>query len=408
MATFEKIAKRLMVKEPFYGLFLLSLNKQETKDIPTLGVCLEGINHKLLINPEFWDKQTDDQQLALLKHELMHICFKHTTQLYKDLPQHKMANVAMDCEINQNIPNLPEGGVSYEKMKADGCPDLEPKAGSRYYYKYMLNKANKSGGSGGGGGGFGHLLNDPKGNQNPNKGTGDPNQQGSHDMWKDFEELSDAEKELVEQQVDYVVKNTAEQVQKMRGTLPGELAEYIGKLLAPKAEAFNWKAYFRRLIGNAVEFYKKSTRKKPSKRFDDAPGFRHIHKHKILVAIDTSGSVSNKELLDFFNEIGFIYKAGAGIDVLEYDTKVNKVWQYKGKAPDQVTGRGGTWWSTSAYQYYKEHAKEYSAFVTFTDGYDNFQIDGPRGNFIFVITSDGAKSDYPGKAVYIPKEVKEN
>lgn len=70
MASFEKIAKKLMVKEPFYGLFLLTLNKEETKDIPTLGVCLEGINHKLLINPDFWNKHTDDQQVALLKHEL--------------------------------------------------------------------------------------------------------------------------------------------------------------------------------------------------------------------------------------------------------------------------------------------------------------------------------------------------
>lgn len=336
----------------------------------------------------------------------MHICFKHTTELYKDLPQHKMANVAMDCEINQMIPNLPEGGVNYDKMKAQGCPDLQPKGGSRYYYKYMLNKANKDPN----GGGFGHLLNTPKQdpNVNQNDGTGDPNNQGSHEKWKDFQELSDAEKELVEQQVDYVVKNTAEQVQKMRGTIPGELQEYIGKLLAPKVEAFNWKAYFRRLIGNAVEFYKKSTRKKPSKRFDDAPGFRHIHKHKILVAIDTSGSVSNNELLDFFNEIGFIYKAGAGIDILEYDTSVNRVWQYKGTPPDKVTGRGGTIWSTSAYKYYKEHAKEYSAFVTFTDGYDDFHIDGPRGNFIFVITTGGSVQDYPGKVVYIPAETKQN
>lgn len=392
MATFEKIAKRLMVKEPFYGLFLLSLNKQESEEIPTLGVALQGINHMLLINPKYWESLTDDQQIAVLKHELMHICFKHTTSLYKDLPVHKIANIAMDCEINQNILNLPPGVVRYEELKAQpDWHDLEAKAGSRYYYKYFMTKAKKQ-----------PQFNNGDGDPNFGTGGGDPGKMGSHEKWKDFGELSEPEKELVEQQVDFVVKNTAEQVQKMRGVIPGELQSYIDKLMAPKPEVFNWKAYFRRLLGTSEEFYKKSSRKKPSKRFDDAPGFRHIHKQKLLVAVDTSGSVSNSELQDFFSEINYIYKAGASIDILEYDARVNNVWSYAGKAPDKVSGRGGTVWQ-AAYDWYLPRAKDYSAFVTFTDGYDYYRPTHPIRNAIFVVTSNGDHNNtYPGKAVFIP------
>lgn len=65
-----KACKELMVVEPFYGFYLLNLNKEYSKDIPTLAVTPNGINIKLLINEEFWNSLTDDEQLAVLKHEL--------------------------------------------------------------------------------------------------------------------------------------------------------------------------------------------------------------------------------------------------------------------------------------------------------------------------------------------------
>ena len=46
-----KACKQLIVKDPFYGLFLLSLNKFYSDKIDTLGVQLNGINYELVINP---------------------------------------------------------------------------------------------------------------------------------------------------------------------------------------------------------------------------------------------------------------------------------------------------------------------------------------------------------------------
>lgn len=298
-----------------------------------------------------------------------------------------MANYCMDAEINQNLNNLPEGCVDFNKLK-EQWPDLEEKAGSRWYYKYFSDKLdeimNKLGG-------FAGIA-----------GFGDESKQGSHEKWKDFEDLSDAEKELVEQQVDYVVKNTAEQVQKMRGTIPGELKEYIDSLFVQKPPVFNWRAYFRRLLGVAIDTTTKSTRKRPSKRFDDAPGLRHKHKHNILVGIDTSGSVSKKELLDFFSEINHVYKTGANVDIVECDAAIGRIYPYKGKFDGTITGRGGTSFQP-VIDYYNKNNKKYSTLVFFTDGYAPIDFKVVK-HMIWVITSNGCQQEYPGKAIYIPAE----
>lgn len=73
----EKAFKRLLVKSPFYGLFCLSLPKRVTKQINTLAVTKNGINCELLINPDFWETLNDDEQIAVLTHELSHICLQH-------------------------------------------------------------------------------------------------------------------------------------------------------------------------------------------------------------------------------------------------------------------------------------------------------------------------------------------
>lgn len=66
----EKAFKRLLIKSPFYGLFCLSLPKEITRKVDTLAVSKNGINCQLNINPDFWEQFTDDEQIALLEHEL--------------------------------------------------------------------------------------------------------------------------------------------------------------------------------------------------------------------------------------------------------------------------------------------------------------------------------------------------
>ena len=100
--SLSKISKDLMLKEPYYGFFLIMLNKVWRKDLPTAGVSKQNINYQLAINEEFWTGLSDDHKMGLLKHELLHIAFGHLVS-FSSFSNKKLANVAMDMEINQYI-----------------------------------------------------------------------------------------------------------------------------------------------------------------------------------------------------------------------------------------------------------------------------------------------------------------
>jgi predicted metal-dependent peptidase len=94
--SLAKASKNLMLAEPYYGFFLIMLNKLwDSKRVPTAGVSKNGINYQLAINPEFWEGLNEDQRLGILKHELLHIAFGHLTTFFK-FSDKRLANVAMD------------------------------------------------------------------------------------------------------------------------------------------------------------------------------------------------------------------------------------------------------------------------------------------------------------------------
>ena len=139
--SLSKASKQLMLKEPFYGFFLIMLNKLWSDKIPTACVGKQGINYQLIINSSFWEGLNDDQKIGILKHELLHIAFQHLSVFFT-FSDRQLTNIAMDCEINQYIDpkGLLEGCVNI-----DNYPELnlKYKAGCRYYYEKMLEAKEK-------------------------------------------------------------------------------------------------------------------------------------------------------------------------------------------------------------------------------------------------------------------------
>lgn len=364
-----KACKQITIKQPFYGLILLSLNKYFSKDVPTACVARNGINYEILVNPDFWNGLTDSQQIAVLQHEIMHIAFKHMLMM-DSFPDRENFNIAADAEVNQYIENLPSDCIDYRKIGEN----LPPKAGTNFYYKFLKEK--------------------PK-----NENVKAPE---NHDSWKDFEGVSEAEKQLISNQTDHIVKSAATQVMKQRGTIPSEMKEYVDKLFKVNPPVFNWKSYFRRLIGFSVEMFVKRSLKKPSKRFEGAAGMKLKHKHDILVAIDTSGSVSTEEFKDFMSEIYHIWKTGVGVDIIECDARIQRMYPFKGTFDGKFQGRGGTSFSP-VIEYYNKSRKAYSTLVFFTDGYAPIDFKVMK-QMIWVITSNGCRDNrYPGYSIFIPQ-----
>jgi predicted metal-dependent peptidase len=383
--SLSKISKELLLKEPYYGFFLLMLNKFWDQRIPTACVGKNGINYQLRINEEFWISLEDPKKMGLLKHELLHIAFNHLT-MHFNFSDKRLANVAMDMEINQYIDAnmLPEGGItlaSYPEL------NLNERAGCRYYYD-ALRKAQKDKDEKGTSGspGMDKLL-DALGNGE------DPT---NHD-WEIFDDLSEAERKLVDKQTQRILNQAKEQTVKRQGTVPGEIdgVIIIEEIVPPK---FDWRGFIRRFTGVSTRVFTKKIRRKENRRFSDNPGLKIKMKQHMLLAIDTSGSVCDDELKEFMNEIHHIYKTGVDITIVQCDTEIRSIEPYRGKHELQVSGRGGTYFDP-VLDYFNENLKKFTSLVYFTDGKAYASIK-PRGNVLWVISERSSlNTSLPGKVI---------
>lgn len=370
MDTVFKTIKNLIIKEPFYGLFMMGLNKRFDSNIETAAVAIDGINPILLINRDFWYGLSEDDKESIIKHETSHLLLQHLTGNWQYLRNEnaEQLNAAFDLEVNSYIPGLQKDPYYYPHRF--GWKDAQ---GSLYYYE-KLSKEQKD------------------------KNGQKPQLCDDHSQWADGN-VSDAQRQLVQQQIDSHTKHTVEQVQKSCGSIPGQFKEYIDELFKVKQRLFNWKQYFRRYLGSIIDIELKKTRKKESIRFPDCAGIKHKRKAQILVVVDTSGSISKNDLCDFFSEIHHIYKAGAVIDIIENDTKIQRQYRYNGKWDMQASGRGGTILQPSV-DYYNSHRREYSSCIFFTDGYCDVDFKIPGDN-MWIISSGGSRQTYPGRTCYI-------
>lgn len=375
-----KASKSLMLKEPFYGYFLIGLNKKYIKTIPTAGVSKSGINVQLAVNPDFFVSLTEKQQIGLMKHELLHVSFGHL--IMRDRFEcHRLFNIAADLEINQYIDNeyLPEGGITME-MFAD--LNLKARAGTTYYYE-KLQQAKEDGTCSA----LDNILSQMDGNS-----------PYDHPTWSEFDELSEADKKLVQKQIEHQLKETSDTVTKRQGNIPGELAEIINRLFTVEPASFPWKQYLRRFVGNSSISYTKKLRRKYNKRYTGNPGLKIKFKNHICVGVDTSGSVSNDELKEFMSELCHMHKTGHQITVVQCDTEINSVEVFNPKKDWEIKGRGGTSFQPVVDHY---NEKDYTALIYLTDGEAYAPENCPK-NALWVHSSRcSINEELPGQKIQI-------
>ena len=375
-----RTTKTLIFDEPFYGLFLIGINKKYSLQIPTAGVSKHGIGMQLTINPEFYIELKEDHRYGLIKHELLHIAFGHliTRDLYSDK---KLFNIAADLEINQYIleSKLPEGGLLLSSFPELNLPR---KAGTDKYYE-LLEQAQKDGTS-------------PTLDSLMSKMDGTTPH--CHSTWEDFNDLSEADKKLVQKQIEHQLKESAEQTIKRHGTVPGELADTIRRLTHIEPAKFDWKGYLRRFVGNSSVVYTKKLRRKYNKRYAANPGLKIKFKNHILVGVDTSGSVNNEELTEFFGELTHMHKTGHKITVAQCDTKLVSVKQFSPNKDWEIHGRGGTSFQP-VIDHYNEKKGQYTALIYLTDGEAYAPEDCPKNTLWCLSSISQMNDELPGKVI---------
>jgi predicted metal-dependent peptidase len=389
-ASLTKTFKEIIWSDPFYGIFLTMLDKK-WEQIPTIGTYKRGLSFELNINPEYFNSLSPEQKRFVILHELIHMCLMHPLQ-YKRYEYKFIALLAMDIVVNNCLkdyekPTIPIP-ITHQFVENLVGAEVEERNDVKYYYdilaEILTNDEAKE-----------KLVNDDAALGNEGGGF----DTGSYHDWHEFEEMSEAEEKLVTHITSELLVQTRAHITKSRGSIPGELGSIFEIIDQEEPPKFNWRKYLRMFSGHHVTVDVKSTRMKENYRFPDAAGMYQKQKCKILVAIDTSGSVSSEELQEFFNELKHISKTDVSFMIMQCDAKAYEPEPFDPKEDYvRLKGRGGTSFDPPV-QYYVDNLHEYQALIYFTDGECSAPKQSPP-NILWVLSGTSVfNASLPGKVI---------
>ena len=301
----------LMWDEPFFSAMLRDITKIETDAVPTAGVLQKDGDLKMYWNRAFLASLTPKQVKGLLKHEVYHLVYEHTTTRKKT--PHLIHNYATDLAINSIIAEeeLPEGGLIPGKAFAELTAEQAEKMGAEAVARYKrisdkiasLPKGESSEWY------FGHLMDDEqfKKDMEPQPGDGDgsngmPGSLDDHGGW-DEGEMSDAEKELVKGKVKKALKEAVNKCDSS-GKWGSVGAEMRGELRAMCSNEVDWKAVLKSFCGMSQRANKSRTMKRINRKYPYIHSGRKIgHTANVAVYVDQSGSVDDESLALLYAEL---------------------------------------------------------------------------------------------------------
>lgn len=344
-----KARANLVMGHPFFGTLALRLKLVEDPSIETASCDGTSIRY----NPKYVDKLPLSKVQGMLAHEVMHPAFLHHTR--RGLRDKKKWNQACDYSINTILINagfdLPEGtyvNPAYNGMTAE------------HIYTLIPDDPNDNNGGG--------QNNDPGGDGGVDDSPNSQNMGSSHSQ----QNHEEAEWKVAVAQAAHVAKQT--------GHLPSDIERMMEELFEPVLpwrsilrrfmtercnDDFSWKRGNRRFIAQGLYL--------PSRLSDDAMG-------EIVVVIDTSGSIGQKELTEFGSEIkGIVDEVRPSkVRVIYCDSRIAHIDEF---GPDDdlqfaAHGGGGTDFRPP-FRWLEENQIVPRALVYLTDGYGPFPEQEP-------------------------------
>lgn len=404
----------LLLKEPFYGHLLSGVVRRIDDKVGTAAVSLTPHGLHLIVNPEFFMKELKkDERVAVIKHEALHLLFRH---LYRPLIQRgdaKLFNIAADLVVNQHVAPwpLPEMAVTLRTFPDMG---LEANQTLEWYYEKLksLNEAMQSG----------KFTDSPQSEEALERVMGEP-QQGDHSFWfagggEGFgeagpegqgggAELTEGLRRAMESDLErHLLRARDHSASKGWGNLPAQIRTELEAIAQRRKPQIDWKRTLRLFASSGYRTEVVATQRRMSKRFGTFPGIRIRRKQRLAVVIDTSGSIGDEVLEVFFREIHGIWKNDAEVMVVECDADVQRTYDYKGRTPKAVEGGGGTRFDPALAWVSNARNGTFDACIYLTDGYASEPEVRPRCPMLWVITADGKTGDHLkfGRVIQLPAD----
>ena len=321
--------------------------------VPT--ACTNGRDE--LYGRAFVEELNDAELRFLILHEVYHKLYKHLTTwewMYKK--DANLANMACDHVINIKISDDNTDG--WAVMPAQGCRDYKYRDwdAARVFKDLCENDSPDDGGS------------------NTDVAAGnDPQGFDQHD-WEGAQELTDDEKRELARDIDEAIRQGAMVAGKIGD---GSERDRFGELLEPQ---INWREVLREFIQTTCAGSDYSTWSRPNRRYVSSgyymPSGVNDQIGELVVAIDTSGSIGQRELTLFMSEIHQICTTltPERVRVLYWDTEVRGDESYDVDELDDLpkatkpVGGGGTNVECVP-NYIRDNNLNPQACVVLTDGY---------------------------------------
>lgn len=319
--------------------------------------CTNG--KQIRTNPTFFMSLTPDEQLFILLHETLHVALMHMCRLAGRNPGkfNKAADYVINLMLHMRGYVMPKGGLLDMKFADMTTEEV-----------------------------YAALPDDPS----------------DADFDMDLEESDSPDEELTREIQDILVRASvaSKMAEDKPGSIPGEIQIYLNSLLNP---VLPWNRLLQKYFnGFAKDDY---TFRKPNRRFFPKYHMPSLYSERLMnlvIAVDTSGSVSDHDFHVFVSEVASILRMmkPEKITLIQFDTGIKAVTEIK-SIQDlkncKFTGRGGTdvkpvmSWITD---------RKPQLTLLFSDGYFSYPDTAPPSELLWIIHNNPGFQVPFGKTVH--------
>lgn len=387
-ATLEKIVENLFLCEPLmfatYCTHALTIN-------PKITVPFRSGKMRIEYNPVILETMKFEEIKKCFETEIIRIILKHPYSRKPDPFNPRTAIMASDVTIHQEYAEklaVPPK-LSYEQYYLLMRPEEIVQMESETRKKSGKNEKNDA------------SDNSSVSNQEDDDDSSEDSAPSSADNEALQNLLSQAydaeygatglweENDIATEELNSLIKDYAARGGKGWGSITGYLKDQI---LASLTAKIDYRKVLRNFRATILAERKHLTRFKPSRRFGfEYMGSKRDFTTKLLLAIDTSGSISDQDLKNFYGVINKFFKYGIeSIDVINFDCELQgEPVSFKNRQTSfNISGRGGTEFQ-AVFDYAKDHP-EYDGVIIFTDGYADHpkKKPGTKAKFVWILRSE--------------------
>lgn len=359
----------LIRQEPFFGHLLSGINRRITGEASTVKVSFRNGRPVLSVNPDYLVNglPLEGQRSAAIKQAVLSLLLDHRGRFKAADMDAQTFMMASNVVVNQLVGDawpLPPDSIGLDSFDFPLPPDMTVE----WYYRELWERRDEI----------------------PEEMKPDPSDFDDTDDSDsgDDAEGTDQDDQMAQHELSKALRDARDRSGEDFSLVAAQIQELVMSMIDDLEPKIDWRRVIRLFTSSSRKTKISNTLRRPSKRYGTYPGIKVKRLHRLAVIIDTSGSVSEQALGEFFAEVRAIWRQGSHVTIVEADTAVRRSWEYRGESPPSSSGRGGTRFDP-ALSWVADAIPPFDAAVYFTDGLAAAPSVRPGCDVLWVLTGQG-------------------